>query len=70
MGPLILRKFSEPGDVERAKEIVQGSRGLERTIELARRFAGEARGLVRRLPESEARAALEELTVKVVERLK
>jgi hexaprenyl-diphosphate synthase len=43
---------------------------LERTIDLARKFAGEARELVRRLPESEAREALESLTVKVVDRVK
>ena len=70
LGPLILRKFSEPGDVETAKNIVQNGRGLERTIELARQFAGEARGLIRQLPESDAREALESLTVKVVDRVK
>ncbi|RSH93218.1 coq1 putative hexaprenyl diphosphate synthase [Saitozyma podzolica] len=70
MGPLILRKFEEPGDVELARDIVGRSDGLERTVDLARRFAGSARGLVERLPESPAREALVGLTMKVVDRVK
>jgi hexaprenyl-diphosphate synthase len=70
LGPLIARKFSEPGDVEMAREIVvERSDGIEKTVELARKFAKEARGLVEMLPESEAREALVGLTVKVVERV-
>ncbi|ADV23897.1 hexaprenyl-diphosphate synthase [Cryptococcus gattii E566] len=70
MGPLILRKFTEPGDVEAARDLVARSDGLQRTVELAREFAGEARRLVEMLPESGARDALVQLTVKVVERVK
>ncbi|WWD20379.1 hypothetical protein CI109_104855 [Kwoniella shandongensis] len=70
LGPLILRKFSEPGDVEIAREIVGKSDGLARTVDLARQFAGEARSLVEMLPPSGARDALVQLTVKVVERVK
>jgi hexaprenyl-diphosphate synthase len=70
MGQLILRKFEEPGDVELARDIVGRSDGLERTVDLARRFAGSARGLVERLPESPAREALVGLTMKVVDRVK
>ncbi|WWC65911.1 uncharacterized protein I303_108533 [Kwoniella dejecticola CBS 10117] len=70
MGPLILRKFDQPGDVEMAREIVGKSDGLPRTIELAKRFAGSARELVELLPESGAREALIGLTKKVVERVK
>lgn len=70
LGPLILRKFTDVGDVELARDIVGRSRGLERTIELAKKFAGEARSLVERLPESEARNALVGLTEKVVDRVK
>ena len=43
---------------------------MERTVELARRFAGEAKRLVERLPGSEARRALVGLTAKVVDRVK
>ena len=70
LGPLILRQFTQPGDVALAKEIVAKSDGLERTVELARSFAAEARGLVERLPRSDARDALVGLTVKVVDRVK
>ncbi|OCF41970.1 hexaprenyl-diphosphate synthase [Kwoniella heveanensis CBS 569] len=70
MGPLILRKFTEPGDVELARNLVADSDGLERTVELARKFAGEARALVELLPESKARDALVGLTLKVVDRVK
>ncbi|ORY34648.1 isoprenoid synthase domain-containing protein [Naematelia encephala] len=71
LGPLILRKFEEPGDVEIAKDMVARSNGLERTIELARKFAGEATRCIERLPtESEATEQLKRLTEKVVERVK
>lgn len=70
LGPLILRKFSEPGDVELARDLVNRSQGLQRTRELAERFAGEARGLVELLPDTPARGALVELCGKVVDRVK
>ncbi|WVN90901.1 uncharacterized protein L203_106146 [Cryptococcus depauperatus CBS 7841] len=70
LGPLILRKFTEPGDVEVARDIVEKCKGLEKTVELARKFAEEARRLAEMLPASGARDALVELTVKVVERVK
>lgn len=69
LGPLIARKFSEPGDVERARELVTQSDGLRKTRELAEKFANEARLGVEQLPESEAREALIALTKKVVERV-
>ncbi|KAL1412554.1 coq1 putative hexaprenyl diphosphate synthase [Vanrija albida] len=70
LGPLIARKFSEPGDTEIALDLVNRSRGMERTAELARNFAGEARRLIELLPQSPARDALVGLTVKVVDRVK
>lgn len=70
LGPLILRKFSEPGDVEIARDIVGQSDGVQRTIDLARKFAGSARELIEKLPESAAREALVGLTLKVVDRVK
>lgn len=70
LGPLIKRKFTGPGDVELARELVMKSDGIERTQQLARQFASEARALVERLPESAARDSLVELTVKVVDRRK
>jgi hexaprenyl-diphosphate synthase len=53
-----------------ARDLVGRSDGMQRTAELARRFAGEARALVEKLPESEARDALVGLTLKVVDRVK
>lgn len=70
LGPLILRKFSGSGDVEVARDIVGQSDGIQRTIDLAREFAGSARSLVMRLPENPAREALVGLTLKVVDRVK
>lgn len=51
------------------RDLVGRSDGLERTRELAERFAGEARRAVEGLPESEAREELIALTRKVVERV-
>ncbi|ORX37668.1 isoprenoid synthase domain-containing protein [Kockovaella imperatae] len=70
LGPLIRRRFSEPGDVEHARQLVSQSDGIERTIDLARMFAREAKTLVGMLPETKAREALIGLADKAVERLK
>lgn len=70
LGPLILRKFEGPGDVELARDLVDRSDGLLKTRQLAEKFAKEARDLIRLLPESSAREELERLTWKVVERVK
>ena len=45
--PLILRKFSSDGDVETAQRLVQNSRGIERTRELAASHAQLAMDAVR-----------------------
>jgi geranylgeranyl pyrophosphate synthase len=45
--PLILRKFSSDGDVETAQRLVQSSRGIERTRELAASHAQLAMDAVR-----------------------
>ncbi|EIW71390.1 hypothetical protein TREMEDRAFT_15595, partial [Tremella mesenterica DSM 1558] len=70
LGPLIARRFSQEGDVDMARELVNRSDALERTRELARNFANEAKRGMEKLPESEAREALMELCEKVVERVK
>ncbi|KAJ9112733.1 hypothetical protein QFC22_006235 [Naganishia vaughanmartiniae] len=69
LGPLIARKYAQEGDVQMVRELVGRSDGLEKTRELAVRFAGEARRAVERLPESEAREELVGLTEKVVQRV-
>ena len=70
LGPLILRKFAEAGDVETARDLVGKSDGVQRTVALARQFAGAARDLIEKLPQTPARDALVGLTDKVVERVK
>jgi hexaprenyl-diphosphate synthase len=51
------------------RDLVGRSDGLEKTRELAIRFATEARRAVERLPESEGREELVGLTEKVVQRV-
>jgi hexaprenyl-diphosphate synthase len=56
--------------VQYVRDLVARSDGLERTRELARGFASEARRAVEEgLPESEAREELVGLTRKVIERV-
>ncbi|KAJ3864868.1 isoprenoid synthase domain-containing protein [Lentinula novae-zelandiae] len=68
MGPLIERKFGQAGDVELARRLVRKSAGVERTRALAVGYATQAREVLQVLPESEARAALEALTERVIKR--
>ncbi|KAJ7634153.1 isoprenoid synthase domain-containing protein [Mycena polygramma] len=68
MGPLILRKFEQEGDVEMARALVRRSSGVARTRDLARAHADKARELLQALPDSEAKASLELLTERVVTR--
>ncbi|KAI0639890.1 isoprenoid synthase domain-containing protein [Trametes polyzona] len=68
MGPLIKRKFEQPGDVELARDLVRRSSGVERTRDLARAHADKAREVLAVLPDSDAKAALEVLTERVVKR--
>ncbi|KAH9858285.1 terpenoid synthase [Lenzites betulinus] len=68
LGPLIQRKFEQPGDVELARDLVRRSSGVERTRDLARAHADKAREVLAVLPDSDAKAALEVLTERVVKR--
>ncbi|TBU50022.1 isoprenoid synthase domain-containing protein [Dichomitus squalens] len=68
MGPLIMRKFGQPGDVDLARDLVRRSSGVERTRELARAHADKAREVLAPLPDSDAKGALEALTERVVKR--
>ncbi|THV06541.1 terpenoid synthase [Dendrothele bispora CBS 962.96] len=67
LGPLILRNFSNSGDVEQVQHLVRASSGVERTRALARTHANKARELLYLLPHSETRDALEELTERVID---
>ncbi|KAG7440505.1 terpenoid synthase [Guyanagaster necrorhizus] len=68
IGPLIERKFNQPGDVELARDYVRKSSGVERTRDLALAYAEQARDVLVPLPDSDAKGALEALTGRVVKR--
>ncbi|KZT27555.1 terpenoid synthase, partial [Neolentinus lepideus HHB14362 ss-1] len=68
MGPLIERKFEKEGDVELARDLVRRSSGVERTRDLAQAHADGAKEVLRLLPESDAKNALEALAERVVKR--
>ncbi|KAG2004311.1 decaprenyl-diphosphate synthase subunit 1 [Coprinopsis cinerea AmutBmut pab1-1] len=68
IGELICRKFEQPGDVERARDLVLRSSGVERTKALAQEYASKAREVLQEIPDSDAKAALEVLTERVVGR--
>ncbi|KAJ3665594.1 hypothetical protein Zmor_001085 [Zophobas morio] len=52
LNPMIMRRFQEPGDVERAFDLVHKSRGLEQTQYLAKQHCQEAVRLANLLEES------------------
>ncbi|XP_049797761.1 all trans-polyprenyl-diphosphate synthase PDSS1 isoform X1 [Schistocerca nitens] len=70
LNPMIMRRFQEAGDVERAFELVHRSRGLEQTQMLARKHCAEAERLAARLSESPYQKALGVVTSLVINRMK
>ncbi|KAK9473818.1 isoprenoid synthase domain-containing protein [Dipodascopsis tothii] len=70
LGPMIKRKFSQPGDPERARELVEQSDGVQQTEQLALEYSTKARDALAVLPESDAKAALVELTATMQNRKK
>lgn len=64
------RKFKEDGDVEKSRELVLQSRGIERTKELARVHAERAMEAILPWEATEHRDALINLAYKVVQRTK
>ncbi|KAG5421163.1 COQ1 [Candida metapsilosis] len=68
LGDLIARKFNEPGDVEIARRAVEKYQGVEQTREMAQKYCMDALANLRKLPESDARSALELLTNSVLTR--
>ncbi|GAA5998784.1 trans-hexaprenyltranstransferase [Rhodotorula paludigena] len=70
LGALIERKFAEEGDVERAKDLILRSSGAARTFALAEEHSNAAIAALRRLPESDARDALEKIARDVLTRKK
>ncbi|KAI9374637.1 isoprenoid synthase domain-containing protein [Aspergillus egyptiacus] len=70
LGPLVGRKFSQEGDVERARELVYRSNGVEQTRALAQEYADKAIAAIGFFPDSEAKAGLIEMCVKAMNRRK
>ncbi|EXJ80663.1 hexaprenyl pyrophosphate synthase, mitochondrial [Capronia epimyces CBS 606.96] len=70
LGELVGRKFSEEGDVQRARDIVAQSDGLEETRALAQEYADKAISSISFFPNGEAKDGLEEMCVKVMKRRK
>ncbi|KAI9653279.1 MAG: coq1 putative hexaprenyl diphosphate synthase [Alyxoria varia] len=70
LGALVGRKFSEPGDVERAREMVARSDGVEQTRALAGEFVENALDALKGWPEGEAKGALRGMGRTVLERRK
>lgn len=68
--PLILRKFSEPGDAELAHTMTLNTNGIARSFELASYHANAAKDALLKLPPSTARDALERLNTLAMERKK
>lgn len=70
LGQMIKRKFENTGDVERAREIVAASDGLEKTKDLAAQYCSKAMDALQVFPECDARGALEMIARDVLTRKK
>ncbi|KAK9763484.1 coq1 putative hexaprenyl diphosphate synthase [Basidiobolus ranarum] len=68
LGQLIKRKFSQPGDIEKAYELVWRSNGIEQTRKLAESYCQKAINAIQQLPPSQAQEGLIQLAHKVVTR--
>lgn len=70
LGTLVGRKFSAEGDVQRARELVARSSGLEQTRALAQQYVDKAIESIAIFPESEAKQGLVDMCTKVMKRRK
>ncbi|KAF2858891.1 terpenoid synthase [Piedraia hortae CBS 480.64] len=70
LGTLVGRKFSQPGDVSRARDIVAGSDGVRKTRELAEEFVSKAVGAIEGFPEGEGKEGLLAMCDRVLKRRK
>ncbi|KAF9922685.1 coq1 putative hexaprenyl diphosphate synthase [Linnemannia zychae] len=70
LGKLIKRNFDQEGDVELAWSLVLKSQGLAQTRKLAQSHCQKAISALSRLPDSQAKTALIQLTEKVIDRKK
>ncbi|KAE8342929.1 hypothetical protein BDV24DRAFT_150195 [Aspergillus arachidicola] len=70
LGPLVGRKFSREGDVQRARELVYQSNGVEKTRVLAQEYADKAKAAISSFPDSEAKDGLLQMCEKTMHRRK
>ncbi|KAJ5114661.1 hypothetical protein NUU61_000420 [Penicillium alfredii] len=70
LGPLVGRKFREEGDVQRARELVYHSDGVEQTRALAQEYADKAVAAISDFPDSEAKSGLIDMCEKTMRRKK
>ncbi|KAI4482706.1 hypothetical protein M0804_008559 [Polistes exclamans] len=70
LNAMIMRRFQEPNDVDKAYELVHKSHGLDQTKFLARKHCAEAARLIQSLAESPYQKALIVLTDLVINRIK
>jgi len=70
LGAFVGRKFSGEGDVQRARDIVLESDGLDQTRALAQSYVDRAVDAIQAFPDSEAKGGLIEMCNKVMKRRK
>ncbi|RMZ07925.1 hypothetical protein D0860_04883 [Hortaea werneckii] len=70
LGTLVGRKFAEPGDVQKAREMVVASDGIEQTRALAQDYVDRAARAISILPDSDAKMGLIDMCSKVMKRRK
>ncbi|KAK4140442.1 isoprenoid synthase domain-containing protein [Dichotomopilus funicola] len=70
LGSLVGRKFANDGDIERARDLVMQSDGIQQTRALAEDYASKAISSLDQFPDSEAKEGLIEMAVKTLQRKK
>ncbi|KAH9904310.1 hexaprenyl pyrophosphate synthase [Xylariomycetidae sp. FL2044] len=70
LGELVGRKFEQEGDVQRARQLVLASDGLDQTRALADDYSRQAIAALANFPESEAKDGLVEMAMKTLKRQK
>ncbi|KAM4065693.1 polyprenyl synthetase domain-containing protein [Hirsutella rhossiliensis] len=70
LGALVGRKFEQEGDVEKARELVLQSDGIEQTRALAHDYSDKAIAAIADFPDSEAKDGLVEMAQKTIRRQK
>ncbi|KAI0000259.1 hexaprenyl pyrophosphate synthase [Xylariaceae sp. FL0662B] len=70
LGALVGRKFAQEGDVQRARELVLQSDGIEQTRALAEDYSQRAIAAVGTFPDSEAKDGLIEMAINTLKRKK